>query len=243
MMTDESNTALTELLSGAEAVSSDVRASIDEMLRDGAENPMSADEVRGLLTKVVRVVRDGALKRGDAGNRQAAGFRCGGLRWPESSPDGLGLRRTRPARGEVMGLGRDESLALQESTQREPETRNTLRTQHSVLNRCPTRFQERAAHLYQRVLRELDLHQGNYRIAHDGASSSDRLSAPAKQHRSITGQPRQAIRAVLETRAFQMRAGEDVLAAVGVQTEVLLGCSAQVKPAPEPATQAERTVE
>ena len=56
---------LTELLRTAEAMSSDVRASIEGMLREGLENPISVEEVRALLTRVVEVVREGAARRGD----------------------------------------------------------------------------------------------------------------------------------------------------------------------------------
>ncbi len=57
--------ALTELLRAAEAMSSDVRASVEGMLREGLENPISVEEVRALLTRVVEVVRAGAARRGD----------------------------------------------------------------------------------------------------------------------------------------------------------------------------------
>ena len=66
MMNEEVKTALTELLRAAEAMSSDVGASmIKEILREGLENPISVDDVRALLARVVAVVRAGAARRGD----------------------------------------------------------------------------------------------------------------------------------------------------------------------------------
>ena len=59
-------TALTELLRATETMSSDVGASIEEILREGLENPISVDDVRALLTRVVEVVRAGAERRGDS---------------------------------------------------------------------------------------------------------------------------------------------------------------------------------
>ena len=64
-MNMEIKKALTELLRAAEHISSDVGASIQEILREGLENPISVDGVRALLTRVVEVVRAGAAKRGD----------------------------------------------------------------------------------------------------------------------------------------------------------------------------------
>ena len=64
-MRDDIRNGLDELLLVAEAMSSDVGAAVEEMLREGLENPLSADEVRALLARVVEVVRAGAKKRGD----------------------------------------------------------------------------------------------------------------------------------------------------------------------------------
>ena len=58
--------ALTELLRATETMSSDVGASVEEILREGLENPISVDDVRALLTRVVEVVRAGAERRGDS---------------------------------------------------------------------------------------------------------------------------------------------------------------------------------
>ena len=65
-MQEQIKTALTQLLRATEALSSDVGASVDEILREGLENPVSADEVRALLARVVQVVRVGAESRGDS---------------------------------------------------------------------------------------------------------------------------------------------------------------------------------
>lgn len=64
-MNEDIKQGLAEFLRAAEAISSDVGASVEEILREGLEDPFSADEVRALLTKVVDVVRAGAEKRGD----------------------------------------------------------------------------------------------------------------------------------------------------------------------------------
>ena len=56
---------LAELLGAAEAMSSDVGAAVEEILREGLGNPLSANEARALLARVVDVVRRGATKRGD----------------------------------------------------------------------------------------------------------------------------------------------------------------------------------
>lgn len=58
--------ALTELLRAAETMSADLGASVKEILREGLENPLSIDDVRALLTRVVSVVRAGAERRGDS---------------------------------------------------------------------------------------------------------------------------------------------------------------------------------
>ena len=52
-MHDDIKKGLTELLRAAEAMSSDVGASVEEILREGLENPLSADEVHVLLARVV----------------------------------------------------------------------------------------------------------------------------------------------------------------------------------------------
>ena len=64
-MSDDTKKGLAELLRAAEAMSSDVGAAVEEILREGLEHPLSGDEVRILLTRVVDVVRAGAEKRGD----------------------------------------------------------------------------------------------------------------------------------------------------------------------------------
>ena len=64
-MHDEIENGLSELLRMAEAMSSDVGAVVQEILREGLENPLSADEARALLTRVIEVVRAGAARRGD----------------------------------------------------------------------------------------------------------------------------------------------------------------------------------
>ena len=64
-MREDIKEGLKELLCTAEAMSSDVSAAVEEILREGLENPLSAEEVRALLTKVVDVVRSRAKERGD----------------------------------------------------------------------------------------------------------------------------------------------------------------------------------
>ena len=66
-MRDDIKKGLADLLSAAEAMSSDVSATVEEILQEGLENPLSPDEIRALLTRVVEVVRGGATKRGDQG--------------------------------------------------------------------------------------------------------------------------------------------------------------------------------
>lgn len=66
-MNEEVKNALTELLRAAEAMSSDIGDSVEEMLREGLENPIPVEEVRALLTRIVEVVRAGAVRRGDTG--------------------------------------------------------------------------------------------------------------------------------------------------------------------------------
>ena len=65
-MRDDMRKELAELVRAAEGMSSDVGVSVKKILREGLENPLSAEEIRGLLTRVVEVVRAGARKRGDA---------------------------------------------------------------------------------------------------------------------------------------------------------------------------------
>ena len=64
-MRDDIRNSLAELLRAAEAMSSDVSATVEKILREGMENPLSARDARALLTKVVDVVRTGAEERGD----------------------------------------------------------------------------------------------------------------------------------------------------------------------------------
>ena len=66
-MRDEIRSSLAELMRAAEAMSSDVSVMVEEILREGLENPLSPDEVRALLTRVVEVVRTGATRRGETG--------------------------------------------------------------------------------------------------------------------------------------------------------------------------------
>ena len=78
-MVDVNRKELTELVRAAEEMSSDVAASVAEILREGLENPLSADEIRSLLTRVVAVVRAGATKRGDAGTVESLDRETKGL--------------------------------------------------------------------------------------------------------------------------------------------------------------------
>ena len=64
-MGDEIRSSLAELLRSAETMSSDVGATVEEILREGLEHPLPPDEVRALLTRVVHGVREGAARRGD----------------------------------------------------------------------------------------------------------------------------------------------------------------------------------
>ncbi|MDE0031215.1 MAG: hypothetical protein OXU42_17665 [Deltaproteobacteria bacterium] len=66
-MREEIKSTLAELLRSAEDMSSDIGATVEEILREGLENPLSPDEVRVLLTRVVEAVRRGAARRGDQG--------------------------------------------------------------------------------------------------------------------------------------------------------------------------------
>ena len=66
-MRDEIKNSLAELLRSAEAMSSDVSVTVEEILREGLENPLAPDEVRALLTRVLEMVRKGATSRGDQG--------------------------------------------------------------------------------------------------------------------------------------------------------------------------------
>ena len=66
-MVDDIRSRLAELLRAAEAMSSDLGTAVEEILREGLENPLSADEIRILLTRVVQTVRAGATRRGEVG--------------------------------------------------------------------------------------------------------------------------------------------------------------------------------
>ncbi len=111
-MRDEIKSSLAELLRSAEEMSSDVGATVEEILREGLENPLSPDEVRVLLTRVVEAVRRGAARRGDQGTverldreaealiervaevraRLSAGVEGNGLGTEVPSPDGTSER-------------------------------------------------------------------------------------------------------------------------------------------------------
>ena len=64
-MRDEIRSSLAELLRSAEELSSDIGPTVEEILREGLENPLSPGEARALLTRVVEAVREGATRRGD----------------------------------------------------------------------------------------------------------------------------------------------------------------------------------
>ncbi len=66
-MRDDIRSSLTELLRAAEAMSSDIGTTVEEILREGLNNPLSGDEVRALLRRVVDAVRAGAARRSDTG--------------------------------------------------------------------------------------------------------------------------------------------------------------------------------
>ena len=91
-MDNEIKKALNELLQRAETMSSDVGALVEEMLREGLENPLSADEVDALLTKVIETVRTGAEKRGDTAS---AGLLA-------RDADAL-IKRAKQVRGQLSG--------------------------------------------------------------------------------------------------------------------------------------------
>ena len=48
-------------------MSSDVSVTVEEILREGLENPLSPEEISALLTRVVEAVRKGASRRGEQG--------------------------------------------------------------------------------------------------------------------------------------------------------------------------------
>ena len=64
-MNDNIRTTLAELVRVAEAMTSEAGEMAKELLREGLENPLSADEIGVLLARVVQVVRGGATRRGD----------------------------------------------------------------------------------------------------------------------------------------------------------------------------------
>jgi len=55
-----------ELMAAARLVSEDVGDVVGQVLREGAEHPLPAEEARALLTRVVEVMRASALDRDDA---------------------------------------------------------------------------------------------------------------------------------------------------------------------------------
>ena len=64
-MHDEIKKGLSDLLRSAEAMTSEVGTAVQDLLQEGLANPLSPDEIRALLTKVVEVVRAGAERRSD----------------------------------------------------------------------------------------------------------------------------------------------------------------------------------
>ena len=91
-MDNEIKKALNELLRRAETMSSDVGALVEDILREGLENPLSTDEVHALLTKVIETVRTGAEKRGDTAS---AGLLA-------RDADAL-IKRAKQVRGQLSG--------------------------------------------------------------------------------------------------------------------------------------------
>ena len=53
------------LIGAAKRVSQDVGETVQEILATGTKEPLSPNEIRSVLNKVVEVVRDGAAERGD----------------------------------------------------------------------------------------------------------------------------------------------------------------------------------
>ena len=97
-MREDIRKELTELVRAAEQMSSDVGAAVKEILREGLENPLSADEIRRLLTRVVEVVKAGARKRGDARTVETL----------DRDADAL-IRRAQEARSRVSTAGEASS--------------------------------------------------------------------------------------------------------------------------------------
>ena len=78
-MVDNIRKEMVELLRTAEALSADVSATVEELLREGLEKPLSADEIRVLLTKVVEAIQTGAKLRGEADTAEILGPRSRGI--------------------------------------------------------------------------------------------------------------------------------------------------------------------
>ena len=64
-MNNEIENGLEELLLAAEAMSTDIGASVKEILQEGLETPLSPKRIREILTRVVEVIRKGATRRND----------------------------------------------------------------------------------------------------------------------------------------------------------------------------------
>lgn len=69
-MADNIRKEMVELLRSVEALSADVSTTVGELLREGLEKPLSADEIRVILTNVVEAIRKGAKSRGEAGTAE-----------------------------------------------------------------------------------------------------------------------------------------------------------------------------
>lgn len=73
------NTAFLALMSDLDQIAGDVEGDLDEILREGAEQPLSREETHALLGRIVEVMRGRATARGDAMTATALSIDLEGL--------------------------------------------------------------------------------------------------------------------------------------------------------------------
>ena len=196
-MRDGIRSGLAELLRSAEALSSDVGAAIEEVLREGLEDPLSPDEVRTLLTRVVEAVREGATRRGDRETVELLD------RETEALIERVEDVRAQLSAGATTNGSGNEAPRLDETSETRARYDTRLRLQpHDGIRPSPVRptpvFHERPVAVREGFVRtrdielwdqnqRLDIHLNQFRQKYGRGPDSEEVMAIMKGEMSLPG--------------------------------------------------------
>lgn len=200
-------------------MSSDVGSTVEEILREGLENPLSPDEVRALLTRVIEAVRGGATRRGDQGvvellDREAEALierveEVRALFSDGAKPSGLGTKVPRPDQKSETLASSDRRFCLQSYDGIHP--RAVLPT--PVFHERPVAVREgfvrtRDIELWDRNER-LDIHLNQFQQKYGRSPNAEELMAIMKGEMPLPG--------IEETDQFKISALAKSIAVNGVR--------------------------